>query len=668
MTKKNLKQTTPPPAFERLWKGIFEAIPPLPKQRPSQWANQYRILSRDAAAESGKFRCLPYQVEMMDAPFEPDVSETVLMLAAQTGKSETLNCQIGFLIHADPSPMLLVQPTVELYEAYSKERIAPMIRDTPVLRRLVKEARTRDSGNTTAFKRFPGGSLAMTGANAPAGLAGRPRRAVFQDEVDRYPASAGSEGDPCSLADKRAESFPNAIKVKTSTPTVKGLSKIENLYEGSDKRQWKVKCPKCGFEHVLMWSQVKWPENKPEEAYLECPACTAHLTDENRISMVKKGRWVASAPFRGVRGYWLNGMNTLFRHHKGYRNRLHQFAIDFLKAKDGGGQTMRVWINTFLAETFEEDSTKIDAKALESRCEEYTPDTIPEDVVILTASVDVQRNRLEYEIKGWGKDEESWGIRKAEIDGDTEGDDVWNKLDKVLDEDFTREDGVKLKIVRTFVDMGYKDKRVLSFCSPRIGRGIYPCKGVNRVGLNVPPILPAKPSRNNRARIPHWNVGVTAAKSALHDRIEIVAPAPRAMHFGPSEYGYNADYFSQFASEKRFLKYSFGQPYYIFEKENNSVRNEALDLNVYNVAALHSLFPIAWGKLADNLKKTAPKPEVAPITPEVENRLKSEGNAPIEPVPQELPKPERDEAAIQRIQQARAARRAGRGGFVSRWR
>jgi phage terminase large subunit GpA-like protein len=346
--------------------------------------------------------------------------------------------------------------------------------------------------------------------------------------------------------------------------------------------------------------------------------------------------------------------------------------MEFLKAKDGGGQTMRVWINTFLAETFEEDATKIDAKELEGRGEEYTPYTIPEGVLTLVAAADVQRNRIECEVKGFGKDEESWGIKRVVLDGDTELDDVWNRLDLLLLEDFTREDGVPLKIQRAFIDMGYKDKRVLSFCAPRIGRGVYPCKGINRVGTNIPPILPAKPSRNNRARIPHWNVGVTVAKSTLHDRISLVAPSARSMHFASPEYGYDADYFSQFASEKRFLKYSYGQPYYIFEKENNSVRNEALDLNVYALAAVHSLFPIAWQRLADNLKKQAPREPVIPKhTPEEVKQLKVEGNHPIEPMqtpPTPPEQPSRDFAAIERSQQAKVARRTGKSGFVGKWR
>ena len=251
---------------DRLLRSIFSAIAPLPKRKPSEWSNELRHLSSDAASAPGKFTCFPYQVEPLDAALEEDVVEAILWWAAQTGKSEIMNNLVGFFMAEDPSPQLLVQPTVELYEAYSKERIAPMIRDTPVLRRIVKDPRSRDSGNTVGFKRYPGGSLAMTGANAPAGLAGRPRRVVLLDEVDRFPASAGTEGDPCALADKRAETFPNAVKVKTSTGTVKGLSKIENLYETSDKRKWTCKCKKCATDWVLMWADVKWDDGKPETA------------------------------------------------------------------------------------------------------------------------------------------------------------------------------------------------------------------------------------------------------------------------------------------------------------------------------------------------------------------------------------------------------------------
>ena len=638
----------------RLWEAIFDSLAPPPALTVSEWAEKHRILSRESSSQPGRFEAFEYQVEPMDAPLSPEVTETVLWWGSQLGKSECINNLAGFFMHADPAPQLLVQPTIDLSKAYSTERIAPMIRDSPALREIVKDPRSRDSGNTTLSKRYPGGNIAFVGANAPSGLAGRPRRVILLDEIDRFPLSAGSEGDPCALADKRAESFPSAVKVKTSTATIKGISKIEKLYEASDKRKWFIACPKCSHEYVLMWAQVQWPEGKPEEAFLECPKCKAHLDDTDRVRMVRGGRWIATAPFNGIRGFWINGINTLFRQHKGYRSRLHEFVADFHAAKDGGKDTMRVWINTFLAETYEEEAQVINAMQIIERAEDYAPDALPLDVLLATAAFDVQRIRIECEVKGWGREEESWGIKKLVFDGDTEKDEVWALLDAALLEEFRREDGVPLKVQRVFGDMGYRDKRVLAFCSPRIGRGVYPCKGINRVGLNVPPLLPAKPNRNNRARIPHWNVGVTVAKNALYDRIELPTPGPRTMHF-PSDplWGYDEDYYRQFTIEKRRLKYAFGQPYYIFEKDNSAARNEALDLNVYNLAALHSLFPIAWNKLAENLKAQAEKinaepPKAAPVV----------GDPAADPV--------HIQKQIAKTQIGRTFRR--RSGFVQRWR
>ncbi len=592
-----------------LWESIFDAMPPPPSLKVSEWAEKYRFLSPERTNEHGKYRCdrIPMQREPMDSVCDETVSETVLWWASQTaGKTEVLFNIAGFFMHADPATQLYVLPNVELCEEYSRDGLAPMIRDCPALRKLVADPRSRDSGNTIMGKRYPGGSFVYAGANAPAGLAGRPRRVVLKDEIDRYPLSAGTEGDPCALADKRAETYGvGAVKVSTSTATVKGLSRIEAKYEISDKQNWFVKCPKCQHEFVLkFFDHVRWAEGEPENAWLECSTCHGKLTDADRVAMVRSGRWLATAPFRGVRGYWLNGLVILFPALKGFKNRLHQFAAEFLEAKSGGKETMKAWINTFLAETSEEDGEHIDADDVSARAEDYAPDRLPAGVLLLTASGDVHGDRIEYEIKGWGVEEESWGVRAGVIYGDTEKNEVWEAFDKVLLGEFQRIDGLTLKIERAFVDMGHKDKRVLTFCAPRIGRGIFPCRGINRPGLNTPPLLPAKPSRNNKARIPHWNIGVTVAKTAIYDRVMLPAGEARSMHF-PKGHGYTADYFKQLTSEKRITKYQFGQKYFLFEKANNAVRNEALDLNVYALAALHSLAPIEWTKLAENLKKRA---------------------------------------------------------------
>jgi len=617
-------------AHLNLWRALCSALPPIPALSVSEWAEAHRVLSREATAEAGKFSCarVPYQRAAMDDVTDPSVAEIVACWAAQTGKSECLNNVTGYFMHADPASILMVQPTVDLAEAYSKERIAPMIRDTPILQKLVRDPRSRDSGNTLLSKVFPGGNMALIGANAPSGLAGRPRRVILQDEVDRFPTSAGSEGDPCALADKRAESFPNAIKFKTSTPTVRGQSKIWALLEQSDFQKWHCRCPRCDHEQIWMWDQVKWPKDKPEEAWLECanPACAAQLTDAERIQSVRGGRWVATKPFNGIRGRWLNGINTLFKHHRGYRSRLHEFASDFLKAKEGGAQTMRVWINTFLAETYEEGADVIKPEGVAERVETYAPTALPPAALLVTAGADVQKNRIEVEAVAWGAHEERWGIIKEVLWGDTEKAEPWDKLDEFLLREFKRTDGVPLKIERAFVDMQYKPDRVLDFCAPRITRGIYPIQGVNRVGNIVPPLIPPKPSRNNKRRIPHWNIGVTVAKGMIYDRL-MLPPGPRAMHF-PRGFGYDDDHFKQLTSEVRKTRYSHGQAYSIFEKPNDSVRNEALDIAVYGLAALHSLFPIGWDKLAENRLAQRPAIEASePTEPQIPAELQQQPSA-----------------------------------------
>lgn len=610
-------------AHKRHIAGIFEAMPPLPALKISEWAEKHRILSPESSAQPGRFVCMPYQREPMDAPCDNSVAELVLDWASQMTKSETVNNIAGFFMHADPGPILMAQPTVDLAESYSKERIAPMIRDTPVLRDIVKDPRTRDSGNTLLSKSYPGGNFVLIGANSPAGLAGRPRRVILLDEVDRFPVSAGSEGDPCALADKRAESFPNAVKVKTSTPTIKGASKIEKILEQSDCRKWHCLCPRCQHEQVWQWSQVKWNEGDPSSAWLECESCHAHLTDEERELSVRDGVWKPTRPFNGIRGYWLNGINTLFKCQKGFVNRLHQMAADFLKAKDGGPETMKVWINTFLAESYEESATVLDVKDIAGRDDEYDTDPLPEGVLTITAAGDIQADRIEVEFAGWGRDEERWGLGKMTLNGDPKTDDgLWERLDALLLTEFTSAGGAKLKAERVLIDMGFANQRVLGFCGSRIGRGVFPCRGVNRVGLTPPPLLPSQPSRNNRARIPHWNVGVTIAKQTLYDRLVMPIPGPRSMHF-PKGNGYDEDHFRQLTSEKLKKRYSYGQAYFIFEKPNAQTRNEAMDLWVYNYAALQTLYPLSWDAYEIALKR---KEELE------QARAKSDGQPQRQPV------------------------------------
>ena len=320
----------------------------------------------------------------MDAFSDHDVSEVVIMSSAQVGKTEFLNNVLGYHVHQDPSPILLLQPTLEMAETYSKDRLAPMIRDTPALNELIKDPRARDSGNTLLKKNFPGGFLAMAGSNSPSSLASRPCRIVLCDEVDRYPASAGTEGDPVNLARKRTATFLNRKICLTSTPTEKGKSRIEIAYEASDKRRYAVPCPHCDEMQPLDWSNVKWDKDKPETAHYVCRECGCVIDHKEKVKMLKGGEWVAGAPFKGVAGFHLSELYSPWRTWA-------EVAIDFLQAKQQP-ELLKTWVNTSLGETWEESGEKADPDILYSRREEYTDP--PEDVLLVVASVDTQDDRL----------------------------------------------------------------------------------------------------------------------------------------------------------------------------------------------------------------------------------------------------------------------------------
>lgn len=324
---------------------------PPPKWTISQWADNRRYLSSEASAEKGRWRTsrAEYQRGIMDAIGDPAIEQVVVMSSAQVGKTEILSNTIGYYVDFDPSPIMLVQPDEAMAETFSKDRLASMFRDSPSLRNKVASPRTRDSGNTILHKRFPGGHITMVGANAPSGLASRPIRVVLLDEVDRYPMSAGTEGDPVNLAIARTKNFWNRRIVMVSTPTVKGFSRIEKAFEQSDQRHFFVPCPHCGHEHILRWANVKWKDD-PALALLVCPSCEKNFTTAQKNNAVKKGHWKATAPFNRIAGFHLNELYSPWR-------TLAEIVDDFLRAKDDPC-TLQVWMNTSLGEAWEDQGQR----------------------------------------------------------------------------------------------------------------------------------------------------------------------------------------------------------------------------------------------------------------------------------------------------------------------
>jgi phage terminase large subunit GpA-like protein len=563
----------------------------------SEWANKFRYLSPESSSNPGKYNSdmTPYALAWMDSVNDHTASGTVLMVASQLGKTEVLNNVVGYFMDIEPAPMLMVQPTIDLAESWSKERLAPMIRDTPALREKVSDPRSRDSGNTLLHKTFPGGNIAMAGANAPSGLASRPRRVVLLDEEDRFPPSAGSEGDPASLAIRRTETFWNPVIFETSTPTVKGLSRIEARFEESDKRRWHCACPECGAWQVLAWSQVRHDQEDGQDAWYQCAMCEAKLTDDQRREMVKGGKWIAEFPERTLRGYHLNGIASMFRHKRGYKSRLHQMVADHLSAKRKGKEVLRTWVNTFLAETWEEEGESVAWEPLMQRRENWGD--CPAGGFVITVGADIQGDRVEMEFVIWGAEEESWSLDYVVVMGDFNRPEVQAEVDAQLERKWMHPCGSELRVMAAFLDSGHKAKSVYQFTRKRERRKIYACKG--RGGAGVPII--SRPTRQGVARAALFSVGTDTAKDIIYSRIQEADLGPGYMHF-PSDR--DETWFRQLTAETKVTRYKDGVPFSKFENPSKA-RNEALDCRVYALGALQ-LLNINWKKLAESFTAVVP--------------------------------------------------------------
>lgn len=400
------------------------AITPDPFLLVSEWADQYRLLSPKSAAEPGRWRTArtPYLKEIMDK-LSPVAAEQriVFMKGSQVGGTECGNNWIGYVIHIAPGPMMAVAPTVELAKRHSKQRVDPLLQDVPELRERVKPSRSRDSGNTILSKDFLGGLLIMTGANSAVGLRSMPARYLFMDEIDAYPGDVDGEGDPILLAERRSATFKRRRKVfMVSTPTVKGLSRIQREFEKSDQRFFHVPCPECGHFQPLRFTQLRWPENEPQKAAYACESCGHLIEEHHKTAMLAKGEWRATNESQdGTIGYHLSSLYSPI----GWFS-WGDAAAMFEDAKRNP-DLMKGFVNTVLGEPYEESSEAPEWQRIYERRDVYAQGVVPRGGLFLTAGVDVQKDRLECEVVAWGRNKESWSVDYIVLDGDTARPDVW---------------------------------------------------------------------------------------------------------------------------------------------------------------------------------------------------------------------------------------------------
>jgi len=564
------------------------------------------MLSQTASSEPGKWRTkrTPYLQEIMDAlsPSSP-IEKVVFMKGAQVGGTEAGNNWIGYVMDQAPGPMLVVQPTVEMGKRWSKGRLAPLIESTPCLREKVKDPRARDSGNTVQSKEFPGGMVVITGANSGVGLRSMPVRYLFLDEIDAYPGDASGEGDPVSLAIQRTTTFTRRKVLVVSTPTVQGISRIEKEFEASDKRYYFVPCPVCEGYQVLKWQQVQWEED-PSQAYYRCEHCQGKVFNHQKTSMLEKGEWRATkqASDTKVAGFHLSSLYSPV----GWLS-FGQAAVHFLHAKTDV-HLMKVWVNTILGETWVEKGEAPEWEQLFDQREGYKIGIVPKGGLVLTAGVDVQKNRLEVEIVAWGRDWESWSIDYQVLEGSPTQPAVWKVLEKLLAKMFQSEDGKARSISMMAVDAGYATQEVYRWVRSQPVHRVMAIKGRERAVVPLDTFRRLDVTidgKKLKKGIRLWPVGVSLLKSELYHALKLKRSKKRVptgyCHFPE----YEAEYFKQLTAEQLVTRTVKGYQKQEWQKIRD--RNEALDCRIYARAAGIALGIDRWN--AAQWKRLEPVPE-----------------------------------------------------------
>ena len=575
--------------------GVLDSIRPPEDLTVVEWAEKYRRLSSEGSAETGPWRCdrTPYLREPLEAFTDPKVRRIVLVSSSQIGKSEFENNIIGYIIDEDPSSILFIHPTNVDAKDYSKLRIAPMIRDSPTLRKKVAAPKSRSGDNTILQKSFPGGILTMCGSTEAHSLASKPIRYVIGDERDRWAKSAGNEGDPWRLAMARQITFYNAKAVEVSTPTIKGASPIEDsFYEGTMER-WCIQCPHCGEYHDIKFADIRYSSEetvihnkvqyKVTDIWYVCPSCACVSTE--REMKKQPAKWVAENPAayeRGVRSFWLNSFVSPWASWE-------STILEFLYAKDSSAK-LQVVYNTRFGELWEDRGDLESEESLLARREEY-PAELPDGVLVLTCGVDTQDDRLEFEVVGHGHFGETWGVKKGIIMGRPDDPNVWAALDDVLEHIYIFADGIGLRISMTFVDEGgHFTQEVRQACRERIGKKVFAIKGM--AGSDRPFTGPPKQQKIVLRKVIIgycwvYQLGVDAGKQIIMDNIRVKTPGPRYCHF-PLRDDYGPAYFAGLMSERLEYDPKKKNPW-TWKKLPGHERNEALDCRNYAIAAFKVL-------------------------------------------------------------------------------
>lgn len=578
---------------------VLNAMKPPDIRTVAEWADKNRRLTSESSAEIGKWRTsrTPYMLEVLNSFTDPKVEHIVVVASSQVGKSEVENNIVGYIIDQDPGPILFVQPTVDDAKKYSEMRIAPMIRETKCLKKKVADPKTRDGANTKRQKAFPGGVLVLAGSNVPHDLCSMPIRYLIGDERDRWAKSAGSEGDPWELAVARTRTFYNRKLIEVSTPTVKGASAIAKAYSLGTMERWKTQCQHCGEYSEIQFEDIRFEYDsvdKDEEKIFDiksicyvCPICGG-VSSENEVKK-QPSRWEAEVPeakeLHKTRSFWLTAWVSPWATWE-------SIILQFLQAGTDSAK-LQVVYNTQFGKLWENRGDMDSEEDMLARREEYDAE-LPDGTLVLTCGVDTQDDRLEYEVVGYGHFKEKWGIKKGIIMGRPDTDEVWERLDDVIDHKYTFLNGLSLGISLTFVDEGgHFTQEVRRRCRERQNKNVFAIKGASG-SRDIPYTSIPKRQKiviNSQTVGTVWvyEIGVDAGKQKIFDDLRVKTPGANYCHF-PRRDDYGKAFFKSYMSERLTYNEKLKNPWH-WEKIPGHERNEALDCRNYANAAFEALDP-----------------------------------------------------------------------------
>ena len=620
--------------IERAWR---EGLVPDPLLSVSEWSDRHRMLSSKASSEPGRWRTsrTPYLKEIMDclSPTSP-VERVVFMKAAQLGATEMGSNWIGYVIHHAPGPMMAVWPTVEMAKRNSKQRIDPLIEESPILKELIAPARSRDSGNTILAKEFRGGVLVMTGANSAVGLRSMPVRYLFLDEVDGYPLDVDGEGNAVALAEARTRTFARRKIFIVSTPTIAGVSTIEREYEASDQRRFFVPCPHCGHRQWLRFEQLRWERGEngtfPETAAYVCESCEVPIPEHHKTWMLEHGEWRAMAEGNNrTAGFHLSSLYSPI----GWRS-WKDIAIAWersISKESGSSAEIKTFKNTELGETWVEEGEAPDWQRLLERREDYRIGAVLASGLLLTAGADVQKDRIEVSVWAFGRGKESWLVEHRVLMGDTARNEVWLSLAAVLRETWTHETGCQMPLSRLALDTGFATQEAYAFVRQVRDSRLMAVKGVARGAalVGTPTAVDATTGgKKLRRGIKVFSVAGGIAKLEFYNNLR---KSPEVAEDGvtvryPAGFVHlpkvDAEYLQQLCAEQLVTRRD-RNGFAIREWQKMRERNEALDCYVYARAAaaasgLDRFEDRHWRELEKQLGMVTSDPPDSSDVPDVE--------------------------------------------------